>query len=495
MTKYREGQIVMGSDGKTPYKMTGGQWVKVRETALVENPADESGFQFGEMAGNIVPSGKQYLGSFLNAALHPVQTVKGMASAGTGAAQYANDAVSGVTGLVPDFIGKPAKEVATRLVPGLSAASTIAGATDEDYRPYAKAVKDFYVNRYGSVDKALETIESDPVGALADASSVLSIVAPNAGAAVNPLNIVKNSLKVTAKALIPKGLPERMYASAAKFSTTIPAAERSAMVRTALQNKLNLSSKGVEKLESLIAGYNDDISNLIQKAQQSGKTIPKRDLFQHIAELKARRGGVKWNAGSDLTYIDDAVQQFDDYLTSIGKVDLTPSDVQGLKVDLYKIIDWDAGNQTLTPVKDDLLRTVARGAKDELENVSPEIGLTNDQLGPLYDLQPNLSRSASRIENRNLIGLQAPVQTGVGAAIGNAVAGPPGAMVGGGVGTAASILGLPKISGANAIRLQQLIDDGYVQTIMRNNPGISAVQLSAILAERIRESDQKEKQR
>jgi len=455
-------------------------------------PAGSDGFQFGEMAGNVIPSGKQYLSSFINAAMHPVQTVKGMARAGAGAAQYANDAASSVTGLFPDIIGQPAKGVANTLIPGLSAVSTVAGAADEDYRPHAKAISDFYVKRYGSVDNALATIESDPVGALADASSVLSLVSPNVGAAINPLNIVKNSLKVSAKALIPKGLPQRMYASAAKFGTTIPAAERAVMVQTALKNKLNLSSKGVEKLEGLISQYNDDVSNLIQKAEQSGKTIPKRNLFQHIAELKTRRGGVKWNAGSDLSYIDDAVQKFDDYLASIGKTDLTPSEVQGLKVDLYKVIDWDAGNQTLTPVKDDLLRSVARAAKDELEDVSPEIGLTNAELGPLYDLQPNLSRSASRIENRNLIGLQAPVQTGVGAALGNAVAGPPGAMVGGGVGTAVSIAGLPKISASNAIRLQQLLDDGYIQTIMRNNPGISAVELSAVLAERIRESGQQE---
>jgi hypothetical protein len=467
MAKYREGQVVMGSDGKTPYKMTGGQWVKLRETP--EQPEAEPGFQLGEMAGNIIPSGKQYFGSLLNAALHPIETGKAV--------------IGAPVGLLQKLPGAP--EVMEPITKGLE----YVGA-NSNFEPYADALIDFYVKRYGSVESALDTIEKDPVGALADASTVLGVTGfPKASAATNPVSIVKNTLKAAAKAATPRGLPGKMYESAAKFGTTIPAAERQAIVQTALKNRLNLTTTGLDKLQGLISGYNDDLSKLIQTAEQRGATIPKSSLYRYIAELKTRRGGVKVNAGADLQAIDDIIAKFDDHLSSLGKTDLTPSEVQAFKVDLYDQINWDARNLTGTPVKQETYKTLARGAKDELEGVSPEVSFVNEDLGKLYDLQPALSRSVARIENRNTIPLTAPIEVGAGAGVGSMLGGPVGGMVGGTAGGIAALLGIPQIKGMNAIQLQKLVDSGFAELLLKNNPGMSAASLAAALAERVKEED------
>lgn len=438
-------------------------------------PTPEPGFQFGEMAGNVIPSGQKYFGDLLNAVLHPIDTGKAIAGTVAGFAQKLPGAEQ-----VLEPITKPLQSA----------------GVDTNAEPYADALVNFYTKRYGSVDAALETLEGDPVGALADASSVLSGLGfSKASAATNPLSIVKNTLKAAAKAATPKGLPAKMYESAAKFGTTIPAAERRAMVQTALQNRLNLTSNGLDRLETLIAGYNDDLSGLIKTAEANGATIPKSNLFRHMAELKARRGGVRVNAGADLSAIDDIITKFDDHLKSIDKTDLTPSEVQAFKVDLYDQINWDAKNLTGTPVKQDTFKALARGAKDELEDVSPEVSFVNEDLGKLYDLQAPLSRAVARIENRNTIPLTAPIEVGAGAGIGSMLGGATGGAIGGAAGGVAALLGIPQLKGANAIRLQKLIDSGYVETLMRNNPLMSNASLAAALTERIKEEDQSGKTR
>ena len=87
--------------------------------------------------GDVARSGAEYLGNTVQAIRHPIQTAQGLGNLALGTAQ--------------------------KLVPGQQA-----------QEPYADAVGQFVLQRYGSVDKALDTLKYDPVGVMGDASMLLT---------------------------------------------------------------------------------------------------------------------------------------------------------------------------------------------------------------------------------------------------------------------------------------------------------------------------------
>lgn len=108
---------------------------KVYEVDVPEPGApNKSPFPTGQ---DFLRSGQQYLGNTVQAFMHPIQTAQGLGNVALGTAQKA--------------------------IPG-----------QQPQEPYADAVGEFILGRYGSVEKALETLKHDPVGAMADASLVLS---------------------------------------------------------------------------------------------------------------------------------------------------------------------------------------------------------------------------------------------------------------------------------------------------------------------------------
>jgi hypothetical protein len=105
------------------------------------------------MVGNIPGSAAKFAGSIYDAVTSPVQTAKGALDLGAGA----------LRNLTPDAV----REIIDRLDPNPAAGQR---ASDT-----ASAVGDLYRQRYGSLGAAKETAITDPVGAVADLSTVLGV--------------------------------------------------------------------------------------------------------------------------------------------------------------------------------------------------------------------------------------------------------------------------------------------------------------------------------
>lgn len=433
--------------------------------------APKQEFSWGQTARNIPASGGKLVGDMFQAVTHPVQLAKGMGGLALGAANKIGTAAG-------DALPESAQNLA------FSPTSAVAQMLTSKFRPYADAAVEGIKGRYGSMDAAKQTLMNDPVGALADTAGLVSGVgavtrAPSiikAGAALNPINAALNTVKAGASAAIPKSWPAKIYSSAAKFSTTLPEAKRAGMVETALKNKIPPTAKGVARLEGKISAYNQQIDDLIQTAQQAGKTVPKSAVYRHLKDLRQQKGGVRLDAADDLSAINATVQKFEKHLGKMGKDSLTPTDLQKLKVSSYEAINWDAKRMTGAPIKEDTYKAIARGAKESLEDLSPNIGPTNKQLGSLYELQPHLQRAANRIDNHNIISLDSSVKTAAGAGIGDASGASVGALL--------SILGNPKAKAQTAIRLQAIKDQGGLLGFLQNNPAISNAELMSILGGR-----------
>ena len=91
----------------------------------------------GEMIGNIPKSGAQFIEDVAQPFLHPIDTAKSLVELGNGIIQLA--------------------------IPG-----------EQKDEAKARAVGQFFADRYGGLDKVLHTLKTDPVGILADASTLLT---------------------------------------------------------------------------------------------------------------------------------------------------------------------------------------------------------------------------------------------------------------------------------------------------------------------------------
>lgn len=141
--------------------------------------------KWSELPGNIIPSAGRFFGGLANAVLHPIDTATGVADAAAG----------GLRNITP--------EGARRFIDKADSPETTArlGRT-------AGAVGDFYRKRYGGMDEARESLITDPVGVLADASTVLGVggmVTPGKlGAALNTASTYTNPLALAGKAITSK---------------------------------------------------------------------------------------------------------------------------------------------------------------------------------------------------------------------------------------------------------------------------------------------------
>ena len=97
------------------------------------------GFELGVTASNFIPSLKKNLGDILTAIVNLDDTVQGIGSVGLGYASKAG---------VPYF---------------------------SEFEPYADAMNDMIIERYGSVENAMNTLETDPVGVAMDLSGIAGV--------------------------------------------------------------------------------------------------------------------------------------------------------------------------------------------------------------------------------------------------------------------------------------------------------------------------------
>lgn len=309
---------------------------------------------------------------------------------------------------------------------------------------YADAVMKMVNDRYGSMGKFWNTVNTDPVGAMTDIASVVSggsaaaakltakmpAIAKTArnfsrlAASFDPLVLTKNAGKAAVRTATKADLPTKWYEEVVKFSNAkLTPAERAKLYKTALDNKVQPTPKGVDKLNSTIEMLDSRIDEIIESADRANTAIPARTVLRNLRELKGEKGGFKLDAKSDLAAIDDVVNQFEGVLDDMGRDYVTVGEMQKFKQDLYDKTSWNKKRSQGTKIGEDINKNLGRGAREAIEEVDPNIAGLNRQLGDLLDLKPNIERAAGRIGNRNALGIQTPlVAAGAGAAGGQEAA-------------------------------------------------------------------------
>lgn len=330
-----------------------------------------------------------------------------------------------------------------------------------------------FKERYGGIENLKTTLAEDPVGITADIASVLvpgGVAVKGAGTAakvgkiakvgeavsrigkaIEPVSAVAKAAKEVGRKLIPKDAPSSWYQGAAKFSTTIPEAGRAKLAQTALDKGIMPTLSGLDKTRDMINKFNDEITILIDEATDAGKKIQVQKLFKEFTTLKNKMSSEPLTRKKQISRV---AREINFNFKKLGKKDITPAEAQRLKQAIYKETEGFYSSVKNSPAKIEAKHAVARAAKESIEEIFPEIKNLNKQEGALIELKKQLEKSASRISNRDLIGIGVPIKGGAG----GAVAGPAG-MAGG------LILGLfdtPQVKAKLAIVANRLKKKGVI---------------------------------
>ena len=249
---------------------------------------------------------------------------------------------------------------------------------------------------------------------------------------------VKKALKP-----ITEALPKKLYTSAVKMPTTIPPKERARIAETALKERIPPTSKGLGKLAELERTLITNIDDAVELATKRKGKISTADIMNKLddayemARLSDDPIGYR-------KIIDTAGERFAAHGDTI-----TIKEAHQIKRNIYKMLPSRAFEKSFTPresMKIKASKAMARGTKEAVEKAVPGIKDMNKKAGELIELSEVLQRAVSRIENNNLIGLNAELATTAGAV----VAGLPGAAA---AGVGRSLLGLPRTKARIAMAL------------------------------------------
>jgi len=322
------------------------------------------------------------------------------------------------------------------------------------------AVKNALIDRYGSLDAIGNTLVEDPVGALADLSSVLTggttLLAKTTGTVgkigrgLEPINMVRVPTSTAMRKAIPETLPARMYESAAKFRTKAGPAEREALIGTAFKEGLKPTAKGVIKARDIVNTINDKIDGLIKEASGTGATIPKGKLFRLLREARKDLGGPFIEGSKDLRQINQVAKNYDVHLKRIKKDTLTLEEVQKFKKDVYKRtynLKRASAQGRAKPGKEVAMKAMARAAKEEIENMFPSVKKLNMREGEILELLDHLEKAAGRIENRDFTGIGIPMKATAGGVIGDEL--------GAAMGITLGLVDTPKVKAAMGLMLNK----------------------------------------
>lgn len=239
----------------------------------------------------------------------------------------------------------------------------------------------------GATQGALIDSES-PAGAVGGA--VLGGAIPGVGAAARPAAewLMKSALKPT--------LAQHQSGEAASA------------VKTLLNEGINATKGGAEKLKSMVSDIDQQIKDVISS---SAATVDKQKVLGQLQGLR-QRVMQQANPAADLAAVDAAG-------TGFAQHPLLPTDqipiqlAQDLKQGTYREVGKKYGQIGSADIE--AQKALARGLKEEIALAAPEVAPLNARQSELIKALKVTGRRALMDENKNPLGLTALAPSGTGA--------------------------------------------------------------------------------
>lgn len=288
------------------------------------------------------------------------------------------------------------------------------------------ALGQFFSERYGGLENIKRTMANDPVGFAADLSAFMTggaaiaakVGVPakvtgavsKAGRAIEPVKAARLTAS-SIKSLAPKQFAERLHQSATKLSTAIKPEKRTRITQAALNEGIVPTKAGLAKTQALISKYTNKVDDIIEKGMKKGRgkeaVINTDDILKRLDDAKEFFG----NSFLGDEYLDDINAVAEKFKTQFGDT-ITVKKAQEIKRNTQQVLRKSFGE--LKSAKVEAGKNIARGIREELEAVFPEIGKLNEKSRALIELNKELERAVGRISNRNLFGLTTKILGGLG---------------------------------------------------------------------------------
>jgi hypothetical protein len=182
---------------------------------------------------------------------------------------------------------------------------------------------------------------------------------------------------------ISQTIPEKLMQSALKPTLKqLETGQASTAVKTMLEEGINPTQAGVQKIQSKIKDLNTQVAN---KIESSTGTVNKTDILKYLDELETKKLK-QVNPADDIVAIDKVKQEFMNFNKPVIK---TPSQAipvqlaQELKQGTYAGLQGKYGQLGSTEIQ--AQKTLARGLKEKIAGSVENIGALNKAESKLLD--------------------------------------------------------------------------------------------------------------
>lgn len=202
---------------------------------------------------------------------------------------------------------------------------------------------------------------------------------------------------------MPQSWIDKLYASSLKLSTSpsvLPIAERKEIINTGLREGAVPNLKGYEKILEKVDGLNKQVEDIISKAAGNNESVSSTAVATRLDALLAK--------GDRLQKVDpkfkESIEKVKAELLN-GPDQIPVAQAQEMKRHIYKVYRDYYGIDDATAALVQGKKAVARGFKEEIESLHPEIKGLNLTEGELINFLDPFGRAVARIQNRDLVGL------------------------------------------------------------------------------------------
>lgn len=331
------------------------------------------------------------------------------------------------------------------------------------------AVANHYKERYGGMENIGRTAYEDPVGFLADVSVLSSGVgaaakipaaakfpaAVKAGEMASKIGLATDPIAAPlalATKAIPAGVPERLYQSALKptpkgFRKVEPTTGERKLIATGLREGIPVSGGGYAKTDKLVDALEQSTEEALKAGKQAGETIDPVAVARRVDPLLSKNSPFQTvDPASDLSAIEGVKSRFlENHTPPVPPAPVivgpngkpfppppppppTPipiEEAQAIKRNTYRQLKDKYGKQGAAATEAE--KAIARGLKEEIINLHPELRQAGERQGALIELQDELERYLRRHGNREIVSLGLPMTISAGAEL----AGGKGAVIAG----------------------------------------------------------------
>lgn len=187
----------------------------------------------------------------------------------------------------------------------------------------------------------------------------------------------------------------RLYQHVLKPSTTLTQPERQAILNTGIEGGYPVSRGGIDKVSIDMKNLMAEVDDLVGQATQTGQQVSLKNAAARLDDTIAKYS----NSPIPSEYIDKIKAFRDTMLKERGNI-LTPEIAQEMKRTIYKLLPDSAYGEQFTTLTKDMRKDLARGLKEELESIIPELKNLNKSWGAKAEFKDILERAVGRIDNR-----------------------------------------------------------------------------------------------